>query len=76
MTTRRLHDEIVAYMAYVQPTLQEETTRRQVYDFIKKTVKGRFARSEVNLFGSVAHDLCLPDGLVSCLDAPPTKFLC
>jgi DNA polymerase sigma len=51
-------------MAYVQPTSQEETTRRQVYDFIKKTVKGRFHRSEISLFGSVAHDLCLPDGLV------------
>ncbi|KIM82309.1 hypothetical protein PILCRDRAFT_8117 [Piloderma croceum F 1598] len=59
---QRLHDEIVAYMAYVQPTSQEETTRRQVYDFIKKTVKGRFHRSEMSLFGSVAHDLCLPDG--------------
>lgn len=55
-------------MAYVQPTSQEETTRRQVYDFIKKTVKGRFYRSETSLFGSVAHDLCLPDGLVVYLD--------
>jgi non-canonical poly(A) RNA polymerase PAPD5/7 len=62
---RRLHDEIVAYMTYVQPTTQEETTRGQVYDFVEKTVKGRFNRGEVSLFGSVAHDLCLPDGLVA-----------
>jgi non-canonical poly(A) RNA polymerase PAPD5/7 len=51
-------------MAYVQPTPQEETTRRQVYDLIQKTIKRRFVHSKVSLFGSVAHDLCLPDGLV------------
>ena len=64
MATRRLHDEIVAFMSYVQPTAQEETTRRQVYNFVKETIKRRFKDSEVSLFGSVAHDLCLPDGLV------------
>lgn len=51
-------------MSYVQPTAQEETTRRQVYNFVKETIKRRFKDSEVSLFGSVAHDLCLPDGLV------------
>lgn len=59
---QRLHDEIVAYMSYVQPTTQEQTTRGKMYDFVRETVKRRFNRSEVGLFGSVAHDLCLPDG--------------
>ncbi|KZP15638.1 Nucleotidyltransferase [Athelia psychrophila] len=59
---QRLHDEIVAYVNYVTPTHQEKTTRTQVFEHIKKTIKTRFPRSEVYLFGSVAHDLCLPDG--------------
>lgn len=64
----RLHDEIVAFMTYVQPSAQEKTARNAVYEHIKKTIKSRFTRSEVDLFGSVAHDLCLPDGSVISLN--------
>ena len=58
----RLHDEIVAFASYVQPIPQERQARTRVYEFVKDVVKQRFCRSEVNLFGSVAHDLSLPDG--------------
>lgn len=51
---------------YLQPTRQEREARRKVYDFVKAIIQKRFPRSEVSLFGSVAHDLCLPDGLVDC----------
>ncbi|KAF7965378.1 hypothetical protein HWV62_44087 [Athelia sp. TMB] len=62
--TQRLHDEIVAYTEYVTPTAQEKDTRTKVFEHIKSAIKTRFPRSEVHLFGSVAHDLCLPDGSV------------
>lgn len=67
--TPRLHDEIAAYVAYIQPTQQERDTRKQVYEFVESTIKKRFSHSEVSLFGSVAFDLCLPDGL-----AAPSEF--
>ena len=54
----------MAYTEYVTPTPQEKDTRTQVFEHVKSTIKTRFPRSEVHLFGSVAHDLCLPDGLV------------
>lgn len=58
----RLHDEIVAFASYVRPIPQEREARTRVYEFVKDVVKRRFYRSEMNLFGSVAHDLSLPDG--------------
>lgn len=58
----RLHDEIVAFASYVRPIPQEREARTRVYEFVKDVVKRRFRRSEMNLFGSVAHDLSLPDG--------------
>ncbi|KAF7352450.1 Non-canonical poly(A) RNA polymerase PAPD5 [Mycena venus] len=61
-TNQRLHEEIVAYVAYVQATPQETTARQALLDVIQKTLKRRFPDGEVKLFGSGATGLCLPTG--------------
>jgi non-canonical poly(A) RNA polymerase PAPD5/7 len=60
---RRLHDEIVAYMSYITPTPQERTARQEVISCLEKLIKARLPQSKprVEVFGSVAQDLCLPE---------------
>lgn len=58
----RLHQEIVAYVAYVQPTPQEKTARETLLEVIQKTLGRRFPDGEVKMFGSGATGLCLPTG--------------
>ncbi|KAJ7827188.1 hypothetical protein B0H13DRAFT_2214461 [Mycena leptocephala] len=59
---QRLHQEIVAYVAYVQPTPQEKTARETLLEVIQKTLGRRFPDGEVKMFGSGATGLCLPTG--------------
>ncbi|KAJ7144775.1 hypothetical protein C8R43DRAFT_1070614 [Mycena crocata] len=61
-TDQRLHQEIVAYVAYVQPTAQERTARQKLVEVIQKTLRRRFPDGELKLFGSAATGLCLPTG--------------
>lgn len=56
---QRLHDEIVAYTTYMQPTAQENRARQMVLTCIQGVV-GHFLDGEVNLFGSCATGLWLP----------------
>ncbi|KZT27626.1 Nucleotidyltransferase [Neolentinus lepideus HHB14362 ss-1] len=58
---QRLHDEIVAYVKYCEPTDQEATARKLVIDHIAGVIARRFGSCKVELFGSVAQNLCLPD---------------
>ncbi|KAJ7238767.1 Nucleotidyltransferase [Mycena haematopus] len=59
---QRLHQEIVAYAAYVQPTPQENTARQTLLEVIQKALRHRFPDGEVKIFGSQATGLCLPAG--------------
>ncbi|KAJ7760112.1 hypothetical protein DFH07DRAFT_918810 [Mycena maculata] len=61
-TDQRLHQEIVAYVAYVQPTPQERTARQKLVVAIQKALRRRFPDGELKLFGSAAMGLCLPTG--------------
>ncbi|KAJ7083322.1 hypothetical protein B0H15DRAFT_850579 [Mycena belliarum] len=61
-TDQRLHQEIVAYVEYVQPTPQERTARQKLLDAIRKALLRRFPDGELKLFGSAATGLCLPTG--------------
>ncbi|KAJ7696810.1 hypothetical protein B0H17DRAFT_1053139 [Mycena rosella] len=61
-TDQRLHQEIVAYVAYVQPTPQERTARQKLLEAIRKALLRRFPDGELKLFGSAATGLCLPTG--------------
>jgi len=56
---QRLHDEIIAYTAYMQPTAQEYQARQTVLMCIQGVVY-QFLEGQVNLFGSCATGLWLP----------------
>ncbi|TCD67895.1 hypothetical protein EIP91_011829 [Steccherinum ochraceum] len=58
---QRLHDEIVAYVAYCDPIEQETRARAQVLVRAEELIRRRFATCDIQLFGSSALDLCLPD---------------
>ncbi|TFK42144.1 hypothetical protein BDQ12DRAFT_710433 [Crucibulum laeve] len=57
----RLHDEIVAFTEWMQPTSQETEARERVFQFIVTVIKQQLRDAEVNLFGSSATGLGLPD---------------
>ncbi|KAJ7439957.1 hypothetical protein FB451DRAFT_1301119 [Mycena latifolia] len=59
---QRLHQEIVAYVAYVQSTSQEQTARQTLLEATRKALVRRFPDGELKLFGSGATGLCLPTG--------------
>ncbi|KAJ7603639.1 hypothetical protein DFH06DRAFT_1256414 [Mycena polygramma] len=54
---QRLHQEIVAYVAYVQPTPQETTARQTLFEVIQKSLQRRFPDGELKMFGSAATGL-------------------
>ncbi|EPQ60182.1 Nucleotidyltransferase [Gloeophyllum trabeum ATCC 11539] len=60
---QRLHDEIVAFVKYVDPTPQETSARKLVIGRISEIVRERFRNSRVEVFGSIAQNLCLPDSI-------------
>lgn len=74
----RLHDEIVAFLEYMRPTIQERRARELVTARVTDIVKRRFPTGTVTLFGSAAHDLVLPDGygflLVPCPDNTEARW--
>lgn len=55
----RLHDEIVAYMSYIHPTIQEYRAHQLVLTYIQDVIY-RCLDGQVNLFGSCATGLWLP----------------
>ncbi|KAI0789522.1 hypothetical protein C8Q75DRAFT_807149 [Abortiporus biennis] len=61
---QRLHDEIVAYVSYVEPTDAENKARELLIARIGDVIRRRFSSpsSSVRTFGSVEYNLCLPDG--------------
>ncbi|KAF7340984.1 Non-canonical poly(A) RNA polymerase PAPD5 [Mycena sanguinolenta] len=59
-TDQRLHQEIVPYISYVQPTPQENIARQALREVIQKALRHRFPDGEVKVFGSQATGLCLP----------------
>ena len=61
LSTHRLHNEIIAYAAYITPTAQERLARERVIARVGDVVKRRFPDATVTAFGSVAHDLYFPD---------------
>jgi len=61
-TSRRLHDEIVAYTSYIAPTAQERNARLLVITRIRDLVCRRFPTANLVTFGSTAYNLYLPDG--------------
>lgn len=65
MASNRLHDEIIAFVAWLEPRPEEITARQEVVSRVSKVVSGRFRDAIVTVFGSVAHDLSFPDGCVS-----------
>ncbi|KAJ7641073.1 hypothetical protein FB45DRAFT_999905 [Roridomyces roridus] len=61
-TEQRLHHEIVAFAAWVQPTSQETTARHALREMIQQVIRLRFPAGELQLFGSEVTGLCLPTG--------------
>ncbi|KAK7063560.1 Non-canonical poly(A) RNA polymerase PAPD5 [Favolaschia claudopus] len=59
---QRLHQEIVAYVEYVQSTPQEKTARQTLLEVIQRSLQPRFPGGEVKMFGSQATGLSLPAG--------------
>lgn len=59
---QRLHDEIIAYLRYVEPTPAEVEARRRVTEKISELVRCRFWTCEIKTFGSMAQNLYLPTG--------------
>ncbi|KAJ7292560.1 Nucleotidyltransferase [Mycena rebaudengoi] len=59
-TDQRLHEEIVAYVTYVQPTTQETIARQKLLQILQSTLRRRFPDGELKVFGSAATGLCLP----------------
>lgn len=60
--SRRLHEEIVAFLVFMRPTPQEATARELLIGYINALVQGRWRGATVSTFGSVAFDLALPGG--------------
>ena len=67
----RLHDEIVAYTIYMEPTIQEGKARQAILDCIQNVAKG-FVDGWVDLFGSCATGLWLP---TRCVVVPLAIFM-
>lgn len=49
-------------MSWVRPTGNETIARDLVVSKIRELIYNKFPRASVTLFGSVAQDLCLPNG--------------
>ena len=60
-----LHYEILAFKKYILPTSQEVAAREMVIDCISTLIKRRWPRVKIDVFGSVATNLLLPDGCVA-----------
>ncbi|KAK0184680.1 hypothetical protein F5146DRAFT_1074476 [Armillaria mellea] len=56
----RLHEEIIAYSTYAQPTPEEVHIREKVFRYIENAVRGTIPGSRVGIFGSVVTGLTIP----------------
>lgn len=59
---QRLHDEIMAYVHYIQPTPQEVEVRKIVSARVEEVAVRRFRDARVHTYGSVTTNLSLPHG--------------
>lgn len=57
-----LHYELVAFTKYMTPRSQEINARKQVINYITSLIRYRWPKATVEVFGSVATNLTLPDG--------------
>lgn len=57
-----LNEEIDAFLEWVRPTEEERKLRHDVFILFKRVVGTVFPRAKVELFGSMATGLYLPDG--------------
>ncbi|KZT73436.1 Nucleotidyltransferase [Daedalea quercina L-15889] len=71
---RRLHDEIVAYVAYIMPTEQEIYARSRVIARVGDVVRRRFQRCDLATFGSTAQNLYLPDSDIDLTVTSPREM--
>ncbi|KAI0937395.1 hypothetical protein AcV5_005312 [Taiwanofungus camphoratus] len=71
---QRLHDEIVAYVTYICPTMQERCARELVIASVGELVRRRFPNATMATFGSVSQDLCLPDGDIDLVIVMPYEL--
>ncbi len=60
LTTNRLHEEIIAYSTYAQPTPEEAHIREKVFRYIENAVRATIPGSRVGVFGSVVTGLTIP----------------
>ncbi|KAK0421743.1 hypothetical protein EV421DRAFT_1672300, partial [Armillaria borealis] len=56
----RLHEEIIAYSTYAQPTPEEVHICEKVFRYIENTVRATIPGSRVGVFGSVVTGLTIP----------------
>ncbi|KAH8094669.1 hypothetical protein BXZ70DRAFT_908781 [Cristinia sonorae] len=70
----RLHDEIVAYVAYCNATEQEVRARVLVVAKLEQFIRRRVSVCDVQLFGSVALDVCLPDSDIDLVIQTPQVY--
>jgi non-canonical poly(A) RNA polymerase PAPD5/7 len=60
MQSNSLHQELVDFYDYIQPTEAEMVMRGQVVGRIIDVVQGIWSKAEVKVFGSFATSLLLP----------------
>mmetsp|Transcript_112726 Transcript_112726/g.318587 ORF Transcript_112726/g.318587 Transcript_112726/m.318587 type:complete len:815 (-) Transcript_112726:126-2570(-) len=69
----RLHEELLDFLAFIQPTSDEAAARRSWVTAIETAAKSLWGRCQVSVFGSSSTGLCLPtadvDVVVSDIDA-------
>ena len=57
----QLHEEIIDFFDFMQPTEREKKAREELLIRIKKVIKGIWPESEVHIFGSYETGLWLPN---------------
>lgn len=60
--TRRLNQEVDAFVDYISPTPEENEARTMTVQWIQRTIVSEFPDAEVVPFGSFATQLYLPTG--------------
>ncbi|BGO94229.1 hypothetical protein NBRC10512_006863 [Rhodotorula toruloides] len=66
-----LNEEIDAFLDWVRPTEQERKLRQDVFVLFKRVVRAVWPHAKVQLFGSMATGLYLPDGDFDIVDSSP-----
>ncbi|KAF9469521.1 hypothetical protein BDZ94DRAFT_1242597 [Collybia nuda] len=71
---QRLHDEVFAYMRYMQPTPQETTARQNVFNVVQRIALATIPQSRVELFGSCSNGLYLPTSDIDMIISTPSSI--